>query len=109
MKRIRWWIGVPMFAAAALIGGCLAMSNRSLPEPIETAFHETEGAKYHVTLYSLEPGVLGAPDTSDGKTFHEHKILGETRIDDAATRKKVFTAFRRGVADHDGSIAACFI
>jgi len=100
MKRIGWVVTV---AVGALVAGCFALGSRSLPDPVNRALHHRSART--VTLYSLEPRSTNA----NAKIFHGHTILGETTIDDAAARKKLFAAFRKGVADHDGSVAACFL
>lgn len=61
-----------------------------------------------VTLFSLQPEpVADATDLSAGR-FHGHKVLGSVRVS-GADRVRLLTALRTGVADHDGSVAACFI
>ena len=41
-------------------------------------------------------------------TFHGYRILGTTFIKDAETRKKLVSAFEKGVAENQGVVAACF-
>lgn len=112
MRLYRWWVVLPVAAVAAgLVVGCLAMPfNRSLPAPVAAAFDKPD----EVVLYSLEPAAAKAagsttPPDPTKETFHGHAVLGKTMIADTTVRRKLFTAFRRGVSDHDGSIAACFI
>jgi hypothetical protein len=104
MKPVRWFL---VLAVGTLVAGCFALGSRSLPDPVDRALHHRTAR--NVTLYSLEPRSTGGIAKPDAKTFHGHIILGETTVDNPATRKKLFAAFRKGVADHDGSVAACFL
>lgn len=88
-----------------LWAGCLSMTEGKVPKPVA----EVLAAPDEFVLYSLEPGKMGDKDGADGKTFHGHTILGQTEVKDAKTQKKLVDAFNRGVRDHDGSVAACFI
>lgn len=87
-----------------LVPGCLTMGENKLPQPVA----DTLDAPDEFILYSLEPAGIGRNKDND-KTFHGHTILGQTEVKDAATQKKLVAAFRRGVRDHDGSVAGCFI
>jgi hypothetical protein len=40
--------------------------------------------------------------------FHGYQVLGRTAIADPGARKKLVSAFERGVAKNQGTIAACF-
>jgi hypothetical protein len=56
-------------------------------------------------LYSLDP------DRTKEKpkdAFHGWKVLGKTAIKDKKDRERVLAAVFKGVADSDGSVAACF-
>lgn len=105
MSRIRWSIGVGIAGIAGLVVGCFALGSR-LPDAVERAFHPR--SVQSVVLYSLEPSSPNGNAKPDARAFHGHAILGELPINDPAQRKKLFAAFRRGVADHDGTLAACF-
>ncbi|MFO0800635.1 MAG: hypothetical protein U0804_24490 [Gemmataceae bacterium] len=96
-----------VFAAA----GCsAAMPYRSpVPAPVEGAFEKAD----EVTLYSLDPdsayGRVPEGAAKDAEVFHKSVVLGKTAVTSAAVRTSLFDAFRAGVNDHDGSVAACFI
>lgn len=92
-------------ALVPLWAGCLSMAESKLPNPVAEAL----AAPDEFILYSLEPGKPGVADGADAKTFHGHTLLGQTEVKDAKTQKKLVDALNRGVSDHDGSVAACFI
>lgn len=97
-----WIIGLAGFLGTIGVVGCIALSpTSSLPAPVANAFRDPD----EVVLYSLSPE---SKDTG-AETFHGFAIRGKTEVKEAATRKKLFTAFAKGVEDHDGSAAACFI
>lgn len=107
MRRFTWWVGVPVVAAVAgLVVGCLS-SGQPFPPPVGAALDQPDV----VFLYSLEPAPMTPlpTDKPAAETFHGNTVLGKVEITDAATRKKLFAAIRKGVDDHDGSVAACFI
>lgn len=103
MARSRGWIvGTTGLGAAICVAGCIVLSPmQSLPQPIGSAFRDADD----VILYSLAPEA----HTGDGETFHGFTVRGKTVVKDSATRKTLFHAFAKGVDDHDGSVAACFI
>lgn len=94
---------------AVFVAGCLLIpTNNKIPRPVAEALDAPDT----FTVFSLEPALLAA-DATKGKppaeTFHGHAVLGQTEVKDAVTRRRLVGAFNRGVSDHDGSIAACFI
>jgi hypothetical protein len=102
-------LGLSVIGLATPLAGYSATGEDKIPRAVAAAL----GAPDEFVLYSLEPGGLaaGREETEDdkaGKTFHGHKVLGKTEVKGAA-RKKLVKALERGVADHDGSVAACFI
>lgn len=83
---------------AALIAGCT--TNR-MPQELHTAIR---GATT-LQLHSLDP----APSDRDRNgTFHGWKDLGYVELSDSAQRTELLDAFDAGIADSDGSAAACF-
>ena len=63
-----------------------------------------EGAE-QFELLSINPD-RRAPKASDN--FHGWNVLGRTTVKDANIRKKLVAAFRKGVEENDGVVAACF-
>jgi hypothetical protein len=58
-----------------------------------------------IELLSLEPRIsLNALNGG----FHGYLVLGTTVIEDADTRKRLISAFEKGVAENQGNVAACF-
>ena len=55
-------------------------------------------------LLSLDPNARGGGPGY----FNGYKVLGSTLVKDKETRKKLLTAFYKGVADSEGVVAACF-
>jgi hypothetical protein len=93
---------------AAFVAGCLMMPESKMPRPVAEALDAPE----KFILYSLEPapvGVSNAATQAPTETFHGQTVLGKTEVRDAVTRRKLVAAFNRGVSDHDGSVAACFM
>src|SRR5262249_56401493 len=54
-------------------------------------------------LYSLARSERGVKDG-----FHGWKVLGSTTVKDAETVKKLAAAFKKGVEENNGIVAACF-
>jgi hypothetical protein len=95
-------VGTAGLVATICVAGCIALSpTPSLPQPIGSAFRDSD----EVILYSLAPDT----ETAGKESFHGFAVHGKTVIQDTSTRKKLFNAFAKGVEDHDGSVAACFI
>src|SRR5262245_42768844 len=46
------------------------------------------------------------PDTRED--FHGYSVIGKTTVNGTVARRKVVGAVKRGIADSDGSGAACF-
>jgi hypothetical protein len=57
-------------------------------------------------LISLDPV---KPDKKPKEDFHGWKVLGKTRVADAAARKKLVAAFEKGVNEYKGGPAKCFM
>jgi hypothetical protein len=85
---------------ALLLLGAIATAEekKSEVDPVAAVAAATE-----IELYSLDPSVRGQQDG-----FHGWKILGKTTIKEAATRKALADAFKKGVAENKGEVAACF-
>jgi hypothetical protein len=82
-----------------LAAGCA--ERNQIPEDLRTALEKGDSFE----LYSLNPDRTGE-EVKDG--FHGWRVLGKTTIKDAETRKKLLTAFQKGVAENKGIAAGCF-
>lgn len=102
------------FAAAALLAAAVGCSvsaplRTPIPAPVEAAFAKAD----EVTLLSLDPnsayGRIPEGTPKDAEQFHKSVVLGKTVVADPAVQKTLFEALRKGVNEHDGSVAGCFI
>ena len=92
----------PSFQLAAEWNGAL---HSAIPESIRTALLDVAD----IELYSLDPKHR---DELQAKEFERRKVIGNTVISDAETRKRLLAALNKGVAEAIGSKgpagAACF-
>ena len=59
-----------------------------------------------IELFSLDPAIR---DKTDGSTtFHGWKVLGSTKLSAGNQRDSLLDALETGIAEHDGTVAACF-
>jgi hypothetical protein len=93
---------VILLAAACAAAIAVPLVRGQVPQPAGSILDKAESFE----LFSLNPKPVPQDDKG---TFHGYKILGSTVIKDAATRKKIKDAFDKGVKEHDGSVAGCFI
>lgn len=101
-----------LFTATLLVAGCSGAG-----EPIPRSVAAALDAPDEFVLYSLDPDLLGrdeeqrklAPKPYTGPMFRGLPVVGQTLIKDTETQKKLVAAFRRGVADYDGSVGKSFI
>jgi len=87
--------------AAAFALGAAARAENKIPDDVKAVLDKAE--KFE--LISLDPGRDGEKP-KDG--FHGWKVLGQTEVKDADTRKKLVAALEKGVKENDGRVAACF-
>jgi hypothetical protein len=83
------------------------IADERIPSQVRSALEKAD----QFVLLSLDPKMDMMQDQREipKDNFHGWKVLGRTEIKDASTRRKLIAAFRKGVADHDGSIAKCFL
>jgi hypothetical protein len=94
-------MAVPLMA----VSGCGGSGPR-IPDDIEKALDQADTFE----LLSLEPNSgsrKGSTDSSK-EDFHGWTVLGKKAIEDAATRKKLVAALKKGVSEHDGKADKCF-
>jgi hypothetical protein len=102
-SRIGWLI----FAGVILAGMIFVVAARSylgegkIPGKSKAILERAD----QFQLLSLEPGFQRESKPDD---FHGYKVLGDTPIRDAETRKRIVAAFEKGIAENSGMIAACF-
>jgi hypothetical protein len=72
-----------------------------VPEHLLTLLEKAE----RFELLSLNPERAKEKAVDD---FHGYKVLGKTTVTDAAVRKKLVAALKKGVEDNDGAAAGCF-
>lgn len=101
MKSFPWSAGALALAAMALTG-CAAKNQM----PAEARAILEKADRYE--LISLDPGAESDEKDKKADRFHGWKILGQTPIKDAETRKKVLGALLKGIEENDGSVADCF-
>ena len=91
-----------MICAVAAVVAMAACGHRNvIPAPAATILEQAD----HFELLSLDPRPQWEPAEGD---FHRYKVLGTAVIEDAETRKKIVSAFKRAVAENQGIVAACF-
>lgn len=62
-----------------------------------------------LTLYSINGGEAPVEQKDNSaENFHGSPVLGKTEITDAATRREIIAAIKKGMADSDGTMAKCF-
>jgi len=99
MNRYTWLV---LGCISFTIVGCTSLV--PAPSPFDNFTSPDE-----FTLYSLRPA-MEVRDGGDPKdeNFHGHTVVGKTAVS-AEDQKKLADAFRKGVADHDNSVAGCFL
>jgi hypothetical protein len=91
-----------MVLVVAAVVAMAACGNRNvIPAPTATILEQAD----HFELLSLDPRPQWEPAEGD---FHRYKVLGTAVIEDAETRKKIVSAFKRAVAENQDYVAACF-
>lgn len=87
-------------------------ADNKIPADVLTALEKADSFE----LYSLDPSrepagsdEEAAASKADPNKFQGWKILGSTTVKAAGDRTKVVTALKKGVAENDGMVAACFI
>ena len=86
---------------AAMISTAAAWPDNHLPRAAERVLRTPD----RLELWSLEPEFIGMGATG---AFQGWKGLGRISISTAEQRAKVVALLRRGIAESDGSVAACF-
>lgn len=89
-----------VLAVTALLSTASCYQNK-IPTAASTILEQAD----HFELLSLNPHHHQRPAQGD---FHGYRIQGTAVIADPETRKKLISAFRQGVAENQGMIAACF-
>jgi len=99
-QMIRLLLLVGIVSAFSCLLGC--SSGNSMPPAAAKVLKEATAFE----LLSLDPG--RRENKSDADALHGWKILGTAAIKDADTRAKLISRFAAGVAENDGTVAACF-
>jgi hypothetical protein len=94
------FVGLSLALLALSATGCRAAGN-DLPKDVRAVLDKAD----RFELLSLDPTRQKEKPKDD---FHGWKVLGKTEVKDAAARKNVVAALYKGIADSDGSVAACF-
>jgi len=105
-SRRWWWIGGALLALVVASAGvalypqygrpAVGASNAEIVEQLRGA--------QEIELLSLSPG--RPPEA--GEKFHGWAVLGRTQLKEAADRAPILDALAKGLAETDGSMAACF-
>jgi hypothetical protein len=89
------------FAVAAVVAMASCGNRNVIPVPAAMILEHAD----HFELLSLDPRPQWEPAEGD---FHRYKVLGTAVLEDAETRTKFVTAFKRAVAENQGYEALCF-
>jgi len=76
-------------------------NDNDVPTAVMAALRD--GTDYE--LLSLDPDRTKEPPADN---LHGWRVLGRTKIEDAATRKKLNDALQAGAKENDGTVAGCF-
>ena len=88
-------------SAVLALAACARQSENKIPRVSKAILEQAD----QFQLLSLDP-VYQVKAVKDD--FYGYKVLGTTLVKDAETRKKLVSAFERGVAENQGIMAACF-
>ena len=91
---------VPLLVLALAAPAGAEEKENKIPDNVRTILEKAE--KFEVL--SLSPERLKEKPKDD---FHGWRVIGRTTVA-AADREKLVAAFKKGVADNDGTVAACF-
>lgn len=97
---IRLLLLVGIVSAFACVLGC--SSGNSLPPAAAKVLQDATAFE----LLSLDPDRRENKSDTDG--LHGWRVLGTTSIKDSDTKAKLISRFGAGVAENDGTVAACF-
>jgi hypothetical protein len=97
--------------ALCVAAGCGAPSGVPAEPPgdMSAAVHAVLRDADGPTLYALHPfpHETQGPTFADADRFHDYVVLGQAEVD-AAVAQAVVAEVHRGIADSDGTVAACF-
>jgi hypothetical protein len=99
-----WYHTVLVTLLAPLLTGASVRAEEKenkIPDELRAILEKAE----QFELLSLSPD---RPQEQPKVAFHGWKVLGKTTVKDAETRRKLVTAFKKGVAENNGIVAACF-
>lgn len=89
-----------------LLAGCssrAAEPRNKIPHELQAILKQAD----QFELLSLNPTEL-PQDTIPKDSFHDWEVLGQTIVKNAETRKQLIAAFKKGVEENEGIVAACF-
>lgn len=95
----RCYLQIVVLLASIFVVGC---SGNRIPAVAEQAMKNSTDFE----VLSLEPDPRVGK--ADGHDFHGWTVLGKTTIEDSNTRAKLISRFKAGVAENNGTVAACF-
>ncbi len=81
--------------------GCSAKDQ--MPDAVKKALEAAE----KIEFFSLNP-IQVEDEEFEGEMFHHFEVLGKTTIAEE-TMQSLLEAFKKGVNDNDGTVAACFL
>ncbi len=90
------------FVGLPLLAGCTGAGQDKIPAAARAVLDNAE----QFELLSLDPD--HRQRETPGEHFHGWKVLGKTPVADAGTRQRLVAALKRGTAENDGMVAACF-
>jgi hypothetical protein len=95
------WYRSVLFTLLALLLASASVSADTIPDELQTILEKGE----QFELLSLSPGYR---QVKPEDAFHGWKVLGKTTVKDTEARKKLVAAFKKGVEENKGIVAACF-
>ena len=95
-------LGLAALAALAIAPSTRADEKNAIPAELRAVLEKADA----IELYSLSPKRGEKVEGQDA--FHGWRVLGRTTVKDNGDRTKLVKAFKKGVDDNAGEVAACF-
>ena len=89
-----------VFALATLVLSGIASAD-AVPKELQTLLESAD----ELQLFSLRPSRV---EGDSKEAFHGWEVLGRMTLADDKQRKEILAAFKKGVEESDGKVAACF-